>query len=159
ASNTEAVQIETSTDGGKSWAEGGHVAGPIHKICEAAPRVEARSANGVLTAVSGHYGYLVRIKTPASGAPLKQLTLVTRFEMNPRTLPALAAGTNELVYRAGPAQQRWPVPIEMERIEQFASVVNARCVAEQAQAFLAPRDSQPAEIVFELAAPSGRAFS
>jgi hypothetical protein len=123
------------------------------------PHVEARSAHGALTAVSGRYEYLVKIKTPASGAPLKQLTLVTRFEMNPRTLPALAAGTNELVYRAGPAQQRWPVPIEIERIEQFASVVNARYVAEQAQGFLGPRDSQPAEIVFELAAPGGRVLS
>lgn len=159
ASNTEPVQVETSANGGKSWAEGARVAGPFHGRWEARPRVEARSAHGALTAVSGHYGYLVKIKTPVDGAPLKQLTLVTRFEMNPRTLPELVAGTNELVYRAGPVQQRWPVPIEMERIEQFASVVNARYVDEQAQGFLAPRDSQPAEIVFELAAPGGGVLS
>jgi hypothetical protein len=158
-SNADTVQIETSTDDGKSWAEAGRVAGPIHKIWEAAPRVEACSAHGALTAVSGRYEYLVKIKTPSTGAPLKQLTLVTRFEMNPRTLPALAAGANELVYRAGPAQHRSPVPIEMERIEQFARVVNARYVAEQAQGFLAPQDSQPAEIVFELAAPGGGVLS
>ena len=158
-SNAEGMQIETSTDGGKSWVEAGRVAGPFHKRWETAPRVEARSAHGVLTAVSGRYAYLIKIKTPATGVPLKQLTLVTRFEMNPRTLPALAAGANELVYRAGPAQQRWPVPIEMEHIEQFAQVVNARYVAEQAQGFLAPQDSQPAEIVVELAAPGGRVIS
>jgi hypothetical protein len=159
ASNADALQVETSSDGGKSWTEAGRVAGPIHKIWEAAPRVEACSAHGALTAVSGRYEYLVKIKTPSTGAPLKQLTLVTRFEMNPRTLPALAAGANELVYRAGPAQHRWPVPIEMERIEQFARVVNARYVAEQAQGFLAPQDSHPAEIVFELAAPGGGVLS
>jgi len=109
--------------------------------------------------VSGRYDYLVKIKMPAIGAPLKQLTLVTRFEMNPRTLPAVAAGANELVYRAGPAQQRWPIAVEMERIEQFARVVNAHYVAEQAQGFLAPRDSQPAEVVVELAAPGGKVLS
>jgi hypothetical protein len=158
-SNAETVQIETSTDGGKSWAEAGRVAGPYHKRWETTPRVEARSTHGALTAVSGRYEYLVKIKTPATGTPLKQLTLVTRFEMNPRTLPALAAGTNELVYHAGAAQQCWPVPIEMERIEQFARVVNARYVAEQAQGFLAPQDSQPAEIVVELTAPGGRVLS
>jgi hypothetical protein len=159
ASNAEGMQIETSTDGGKSWAEAGRRAGPFHGRWEATPQVETRSAHGALTAVSGRYGYLVKIKTPESGAPLKQLTLVTRFEMNPRTLPALAAGTNELVYRAGVAQQRWPVPIEMERIEQFARVVNARYLAEQAQGFLAPQDSQPAEIVVELTAPGGKVLS
>jgi hypothetical protein len=158
-SNTEAVQIETSTDGGKSWAEAGRVVGPFHKRWETAPHVEARSPHGVLTAVSGRYEYLVKIKTPAAGTPLKQLTLVTRFEMNPRTLPALASGINELVYRAGTAQQRWPVPIEMGHIEQFAQVVSARYVAEQAQGFLAPQDSQPAEIVVELTAPAGRVVS
>jgi hypothetical protein len=47
----------------------------------------------------------------------------------------------------------------MERIEQFARVVNARYVAEQAQGFLAPQDSQPAEIVVELTAPGGRVLS
>ncbi len=159
ASNTDAVQVETSSDGGKSWTEAGRVAGPFHGRWEAKPHIEARSTHGVLTAVSGRYEYLLKIKTPANAAPLKWLTLVTRFEMNPRTLPALAAGTNEMVYRAGPAQQRWPIAIEMERIEQFARVVNARYVAEQAQGFLAPRDRQPAEIVVEVAAPGGRVLS
>jgi len=158
-SKTEAVQIETSTDGGKSWAEGARRAGPFQGHWEATPHVEARSAHGALTAVSGLYEYLVKIKTPASGTPLKQLTLVTRFEINPRTLPALAAGTNELAYRAGPAQRRWSLPIELKRIEQFARVVNAHYVAEQGQGFLAPRDNEPAEIVVELAAPGGRVLS
>jgi len=155
ASSADAVQAETSSDGGKSWTEAGHVAGPFHGRWEAKPHIEARSAHGVLTAVSGRYAYLFRIKTPSRGAPMKQLTLITRFEVNPRTLPALAVGTNELVYLAGVAQQRWPVAIQMERVEQFARVVNARYVAEQAQGFLAPRDGQPAEIVVELAAPAG----
>jgi hypothetical protein len=159
ASNADAVQVETSTDGGKSWAEAGRVVGPFQGRWEAKPYVEARSAHGVLTAVSGRYEYLVKIRTPSSGRPLKQLTVVTRFELNPRTLPTLAAGANELVYHAGPAQQRWPVAIEIERIDQFAHVVNARYITEQAQGFLAPRDGQPAEVVVELAAPGGRVLS
>jgi len=159
ASNADAVQVETSTDGGKTWTEAGRVAGPLKGRWEVAPHIEARSAHGVLTAVSGRYEYLVKIKTPSGGAPLKRLTLVTRFEMNPRTLPALAAGANEMVCRAGPAQQRWPVAVEIERIEQFARVVNAHYVVEHAQGFLAPQDSQPAEIVVDLTAPGGRFLS
>ncbi len=159
ASSADAVQVETSNDGGKHWTAAGRAAGPFHGRWEAKPHIEARSAHGVLMSVSGRYEYLVRIKTPLTGAPLKRLTLVTRFEMNPRTLPALAAGANELVYRAGPAQQRWPVAVEIERIEQFARVVNARYVAEQAQGFLAPQDSQPADIVVEVAAPGNRVLS
>jgi hypothetical protein len=109
--------------------------------------------------VSGRYEYLVKIKTPSGGAPLKGLNIVTRFEMNPRTLPALAAGMNELVYRADAAQRHWPVPVDIERIERFARVVNVRYVAEHAQGFLAPQDNQPADIVVELAAPGGRLLS
>jgi hypothetical protein len=61
---------------------------------------------------------------------------------------------NELVYSAGAAEQRQPIPIALERIEQFAHRAdNVRYVAEQSQGFLAAKDAKPGEVVFELSAP------
>ncbi len=150
ASEKQTAQIATSTDGGKSWV----VAGPLNGPWRVAPKIEARSAHGSLTAVSGHYGYLVKVATDE--AELKKITLVTRFQMNPRTLPALAAGANELVYHSGPALERYPVPVAPDRIGQFArSMENARYVAEQSQGFLATANAEAADITFELSAPGG----
>jgi hypothetical protein len=108
--------------------------------------------HGTFTAVSGQYGYLVKVATPP--ACLRQITIVTRFQMNPRALPALATGTNELTYKAGPSQERWPVPVVVSRMEQFADrAENLRYVSEQAQGFLAAPNAAPAEVTFKLAAP------
>jgi hypothetical protein len=87
-------------------------------------------------------------------AEVKQITIVTRFQMNPRTLPALARGINDLIYRAGPREERWQAAVALDRIEQFAhSTHNVRYVSEDSQGFLAPGILAPAEIVFELSVP------
>jgi hypothetical protein len=115
--------------------------------------IEARSANGTLTAVSGKYGYLLKIAGIGAGGQLQRIQIVTRFEMNPRTLPALVAGVNQLAYRAGSAEQRWHIPVALDKFDRFARhAENVQYIAEQAQGFLAPRDAQPGEITFELAA-------
>ena len=155
ASEKQTVQVSTSTDGGKSWSHAGRVAGPLHGPWQVAPRIEARSAHGSLTAVSGQYGYLVKVATEP--AALKQITLITRFQMNPRTLPALAAGANEMVFRASPAFERLPVPVALDRVRQFArNTENIRYIAEQSQGFLAPQNADSAALTFELAAPEGK---
>lgn len=158
ASKSQTVRVETSTDGGKTWAETGQVAGPRHGHWNVSPRIEARSAHGTLTAVSGHYGYLVKVTSMPDA--VKRLINVTRFQMNPRTLPALAAKTNELIYQAGPAERRWPVAVALEGIERFAHRAdNVRYVAESSQGFLAARRREPGDIIFELRAPHGEAIS
>lgn len=156
ASKEQAVAVATSVDGGKSWTEAGRATGPRTGTWEIAPKIEARSAHGSLTAVSGKYAYLVKVTRPGAGGRLRQMQVVTRFEMNPRTLPALAAGVNDVVYRAGPAEERWPVPVTLDQVERFSErAANVQYVAEQAQGFLAPRDQKPAEITFTLEAPDG----
>jgi len=160
ASTAQTVAVETSADGGKSWSEAGRVSGPLHGRWDASPHIEARSAHGTLTAVSGHYGYLVKIVVQAPDEQLKQVSIVTRFQLNPRSLPSLAAGTNELIYRGGPPEQRWPMVVALDRIEEFAHRADhVRYVAEQAQGFLAARGAEPAEIVFEMATPTGSPIS
>jgi hypothetical protein len=150
------VGLETSTDGGKSWTISGQTAG---KHLEASAHAEAHSAHGVLTAISGHYGYLLKVLTP-DGAQISRLNIVTRFQVNPRTLPALGAGSNELVYSGGAVEQWRSIPVTAEHIEQFARRAdNIRYVAEQSQGFLAARDANPADLVFEIGAPDGAPIS
>jgi hypothetical protein len=158
ASKDQSIRVETSTDGGKTWTEAGQLAGPFQGEWSTAPHVEARSEHGPLTAVTGHYQYLVKLRTEAGR--FQHLQIVTWFQMNPRTLAALTEGANELDYHPGPPQERWAVPAALERIEQFAyRARNIRYVAEHAQGFVAPRNAEPAEIVFELAAPDGAPIS
>jgi len=150
------VAVATSTDGGKSWEDAGSKAGPLTGTWEAEPKLLARSAHGRLTAVSGRYGYLAKITPQGEGARVKRVKITTRFEMNPRTLPALDSGTNELVYRAGAREERREVPVRLDVVERFARrAENVQFVEEQAQGFLAPRDAKPAEVTFELDAPEG----
>jgi hypothetical protein len=80
--------------------------------------------------------------------------------MNPRTLPALDRGANELTYSASAPQQRWPLPVALDRVEKYAHhTANARFVAEEAQGFLAGGNAEAAEVIFELAARSGAPIS
>lgn len=151
----ETVAFETSIDGGKTWTAGGQTVG---RHMETSPNIEARSAHGVLTSISGHYGYLLKVRAPA--AQISRLNIMTRFQVNPRTLPALTAGVNELIYSAGTPERRQPIPVALERVEQFAHrAVNIRYVEEQSQGFLAAKDAQPAEAIFELAAPGSAPIS
>ncbi|HKW97613.1 MAG TPA: hypothetical protein VJN43_07750 [Bryobacteraceae bacterium] len=153
-SEAQGIEIATSTDGGKAWAEARRSSGARHGQWISAPRIEAHTEHGTLTAVSGHYSYLVRIKT--GNARLNRMTITTYFQMNPRTLPALAAGTNQMVYRGGPVENRREIPVVLDRIKAFAlRAENVGYVSEHAQGFLAPDKSSPAEIVFELTAPDG----
>jgi hypothetical protein len=153
ASKEQSVAVSTSTDGGRSWSEAGTTAGPRSGTWQIAPRIEARSAHGTLTAVSGRYGYLLKVAGMAAGGQLQHIQIVTRFEMNPRTLPALVAGANQLAYRGGSAERRWPIPVALDQFDRFARhAENVQYIAEQAQGFLAPRDALPGEITFELSA-------
>ncbi|PYT30342.1 MAG: hypothetical protein DMG57_08840 [Acidobacteria bacterium] len=160
------VAFETSTDGGKSWTTAGQITG---KHLTASPHVDSHSAHGVLTSISGHYGYLLKVLTP-DGAQINRLNITARFQVNPRTLPALAAGSNELVYSAGAAEQWRSVPVAPERIrsasapstrrQQFAQRAdNIRYVAEQSQGFLAAVDTNPGYLVFEIGTRNGAPIS
>ena len=158
ASKAQAVEVATSTDGGNTWTTAGTVAGPVHGQWHTAAAVVAGSTHGTLTAVGGNYSYLVRLTKQA--AEVKQIIISTRFQMNPRTLPALAGGSNELTYRAGDAQQRSPLDVALDGLQRCAHrATNVRYVAENSQGFVAPRDAEPAEILFELAAPDGAPIS
>ncbi len=159
-SNAQSLLIDLSADGGKSWDTADELNGPYRGPWQAVARVIARSKHGVLTSVSGKYGYLVRVNMLGPGSReairVKDISITSRFQLNPRVLPELSGGRNTLLYRPGPQRQRRSIPVMLDRLAQFASrIVNAQYVAEQGQGLLLPVDSKRAEVVFELSAADG----
>ena len=136
--------IETSTDGGHQWEPAGELHGPHRGAWSVAPRVIAKSAHGRWTAVSGTYGYKVRITRHA--AKVSKLHLVSRIQLNPRTLPALEPGENRLTYSSGEATERVQIPALMLSTAVHGFTLNE----ETGQRFLIPTPRAVAETVFDL---------
>ena len=84
------------------------------------PRVLARSAHGRMTAVSGTYGYKMRITRRGAALPgVTALRLTSpRIQLNPRTLAALDPGENQIVYTAANAVERIPRPVRIASARQ-----------------------------------------
>ncbi len=149
------LSVETSTDG-RTWHPAGSVSGPFDGEWKTEPHVFERTANGRRTAASGSYGYQVRVKrSGAELASISALSLTTRFQVNPRSLPELAAGENQLVYRAGQAQTREFVDTALEHL----ATASLHLKAERGQAMLCPESGSaqttlklPAETAFDFGA-------
>jgi hypothetical protein len=140
------------------------VNGPFHDLWQAEPAVKVRSRHGAMTSVSGTYSYLMRLSMSGSrqAAPirLRDIKIKSRFQLNPRTLPALAAGRNEVRYHPGPAYLRRALPVKLGRLSQYAfHEAGVKYVTEEGQEMLWPEDGRSAEVIFELTAPDGSALS
>src|SRR5206468_6125774 len=139
--------FETSADAGKSWDFGGVLNGPHDGRWQVVPGVKARTAHGVLTAISGTYGYLARLTMrgpgPAEAIQVSAVEIASRFQLNPRTLPALSVGPNKLIYSPGYQRERLVVPLRLDRVEQVAfTSKNARYVDRDGQGFLLPLEGR-----------------
>ncbi len=153
------VKAETSIDDGVTWTPAGEFQAENEGSWRAEPAVLTKSQHGRRTAVSGTYGYLLRLTTKP-GTQIKDLLLITRIQLNPRSLPGLKAGHNELVFSAGPSKVRRELNIDVAQVDKIArSVSNARYVSSGAQGFWAPASDSPAELVFRVAGPSGEMLS
>lgn len=148
ASERQTLTVETSTDDGRTWLATGTLHGPHKGPWQVEPAVLSRSEHGRRTAVSGSYGYLVRL-TAGGGSELRGGLLATRIQLNPRTLPELAAGRNDLTYTAGPPIARHvivrPIP---------DTVSKARYVSNGAQGFWIPAAAGPADFIFHVSSPN-----
>ncbi|MFN7997471.1 MAG: hypothetical protein U0Q18_27890 [Bryobacteraceae bacterium] len=142
-SERQSIKVETSTDDGRTWTVAGRLNGPHRGYWQGEPAVLTRSAHGRRTAISGSYAYLLRV-TKDSATELRSGQLRTRIQLNPRTLPALTAGRNELIYSAGPAVVRRTIAPDT------SGAKNARFVSDGAQGYWEPAASGPAEFVFHL---------
>ena len=155
----DALVVETSVDGGRYWTLAGSLNGPFHGPWSAAPAVIERSEGGRLTAVSGSYGYLVlltkRGNARRDASAIRDLELTTRFQLNPRTLPELTPGHNELEYRTA-KDMRIELPVGADRLTLFAAkTVNFRYSGAKGQGFVINEKSSPGEVVFAVAAEDG----
>lgn len=159
------LTVATSTDGGRSWVNAASLTGPHAGPWRTRAAVLDQTGHGVRSAVSGRYGYLVRLTLSGPGAAgqarLRDLQLTSLFQLNPRTLPALGRGPNTLVYRPGPPARRWELPVDLGRLRRFAyRVSGVHAVTEQSNLLLTPIDrGRDGELLFELAAPDSSELS
>src|SRR5579864_1681989 len=152
-SAAQTLTVATSTDDGRTWLTAGVLGGPHRGLWRVEPAVLTRSEHGRRTAVSGSYGYLVKVTT-GSGLELRGGTLLTRIQLNPRTLPALAPGRNSLIYTAGAALMRHPIAIDTSAARNVAhSISNGRYVSGSGQGFWVPAAEGPADFIFDLTSP------
>lgn len=147
ASSDSEVLIETSTDGGHSWVSAAKRNGPFTGTWTAEPAVIVRTAHGRLTAVSGTYGYKVRI-TRSGAASVSAVSLVSRIQVNPRSLPAVHPGVNRFTYSSAEPVERTSVPVP----PQTALLRHLQCITESGQALLVPEEGQTGEAIYELSA-------
>ncbi len=151
------VAIETSTDGGHTWTDAATLTGPHEGAWMAAPAVLTKSEHGSRSAVSGSYGYLVRITR--KGAKLEGITLTTRFQLNPRTLPELVAGENEMDF-ASSGLRRWELPISVPDIKRVASrIENAGLIDSGGQSYIGNSGAGRGEVILAVEAPDGGEIS
>jgi hypothetical protein len=153
ASAESSLSVETSLDG-RSWLPAGRLTGPFNGSWSAEPHVITRSANGRLTAVTGSYGYWVRfVRSGPELAAIRALTLASRIQINPRTLPALAAGENHFAYTSASALVRKTKSLALQDLQSS----NLRVLTEKGQTLLCP-GSDGGEKMVELDATSGFDF-
>ncbi len=141
------LRVETSTDGGRTWALAGKIQGPHHGRWTTEPEVIAKTAHGRFTAVSGTYGYKVRITKPESqGASINALELVSRIQLNPRTLPAVEPGENQFVYSADGPIRRVAISAPLGGMPKSSFEL----ISQNGQQFLLPSKAATGEVTYEL---------
>ncbi len=127
------LRVETSTDSGATWQPAGELHGPHAGAWQIEPQVLAKTAHGRLTAVSGSYGYLVRISKGGDVQP-GAARFVSRIQLNPRSLPTLQAGGNPMHFTTALPLRR----VQLNATLASAPVKDLRLVTEHGQSFLVP---------------------
>jgi hypothetical protein len=140
--------VDTSIDRGLTWDRAGELNAVHHGSWQVLPRILVTSANGRKTAVSGSYGYLVRL-TAHGNARASALQLRTRFQVNGRSLPFVSAGDNQFVFSsAAEPEERITVATSLKE----APATGFRCVTESGQEYLRPTKGQTGTILYKLTA-------
>lgn len=156
----QSLRVETSTDGGMEWREAATVNGPFDGEWKGEPAVLAKSEHGRLTAVSGSYGYLVRfVLKGADAGAVSNVTFTTRIQCNPRSLPELTSGVNDLQFSSGGVSRR-ELPVVLSRFAKLAERNSgAEYVETAGQGMVRNRDGQAGEVIFAVDADPSHALS
>ncbi|MBS1872526.1 MAG: hypothetical protein JSU00_04880 [Acidobacteria bacterium] len=146
----ESVQLETSADGGLTYVVAGRRPGPYRGAWRADSGTLTRSEHGKRTAVSGSYGYLLRV-TRTGGSSIRSLRLSTVVQLNPRTLPALTAGRNRILYTSGPERLRVDLPLEPSKAcAQAAKCESVVFESDGSQGYWRASDREDGELIFHV---------
>jgi hypothetical protein len=157
----DSVRLETSIDGGRTWKEAGLISGRHSGEAHAAAAVLDRSADGgVRTVVSGQYRYLLRLtltgKSGLTPPSVSDLRINSTFQYNPRTLPALESGSNELIYNSNPNEARRETEVDPRQFDVAAlRTSKVRFLPEDGQGFLVPDSGETGELFFDVTVPDG----
>ncbi len=160
----QSVAAEISVDGGRNWEKMASIEGPCHGKWECRPREIARGAHGTASSVSGKYSYLIRLSLNGPGAEdgiqIKDVRISSHFQVNPRTLPALSPGQNDITYQPGHPYLRTNIPVQADRFPS-ESIQNGslRYVAEDGQGIIWPDTGKTGEVIYELSSPDGGVLS
>jgi hypothetical protein len=160
AETGQRLEASLSTDGGASWTDLETLAGPFRGTWEPKIPILQRSEHGTLTPVSGKYGFLLRLQLLGAGdadsVRFSRLEMVARFQHSPRSLPALAAGDNDLRYSTGGQWIRREVPLRIDLLDRLAErSTNVRRISENGQDILWPAAGKTGEIILPVSNPSG----
>ena len=151
------LAVATSTDGGKTWNPAGTLVGPYSGLWKTGAQVLQIGPHGNASAVSGQYGYLVRLSLtgPETGnVSVEGVRLSSIIQVNPRTLPKLAAGENRLTLAPGPQRKRWSLPVELARLNEFAvSTEGLEYRDEASNGLLLPKAGAEGAVVFQVTSP------
>ena len=150
----ESISVETSTDDGHTWTLASTKQGPFSGAWEIQPGTVARSEHGTLNAVSGSYGYKVRLTLHGTGVGMEKkisgLMISTTFELNPRTLPVITSGANSLRYESSDLV-RTELPVHAANAEAFAiHSQGAVYESEKGQGYFENSKGRTGELIFEL---------
>jgi hypothetical protein len=160
----QSVAAEISADGGRSWQKMASLEGPHNGRWECRPGEMARGSHGITTIVSGKYGYLIRLSLAGPGSQegiqIRDIRISSNFQVNPRTLPALSPGHNDIAYQPGSAYLRASIPIQADKFasESFQND-SLRYIAEDGQGIIWPDAGKTGEVIYELSAPDGSVLS
>ena len=138
------VTVETSIDGGRRWQPAGERRGPFNGGWTFEPAVLASSEHGKKTAVSGTYGYRVRITKRNAG--ISRAEFISRIQVNPRSLPAIRPGENEFVYSAASPVEKVEIPAPLD----MAPGQNLNLISHEGQAYLQPAAGKTGEVIYAL---------
>jgi hypothetical protein len=156
--NPDRLKISFSTDWGRTWSKSRIEYLNDELKFKACPETIVKSQHGQLTAIAGKYNYLVRIELLPDAqndiVGFSHIIIKSRILQNPRILPTLQPGENNLMVTYGEQAELQTLRPDISQIDKVAlKIKNVKYVFEEDQGFLRPDINQSGTIIFKIKAP------
>jgi hypothetical protein len=158
--DTNYPAISVSTDGGRTWTKVWTNASPadvVHADCDLSARV------------AGRYEYLLRIDLAGGGSTggcrLARLSLLTNFQLNPASLPAVGDGNTRMRFLLGDQTETTEIATDLSGPAGFLADIQAMRDVRLGKSGMTPLSGRLTsvgdrigEVVYELAPPKSGAI-